>query len=324
MRDRLLRAAGAATVVVLPAMLPGYSLYVLTLGMIWAVAAIGLNLLTGFTGQISIGHAGFMGIGAYTSALLALKGGWPFWAALPAAALVTAAVGWLLGFPALRLSGPYLAIATLGFGTAVSQVLLKWETLTGGYMGLRPPRPSLGPWTLTSDAALYYLAAGVLTAMTLAAVYLVRSPVGRAFVAVRDSEPAAQACGIDLARTKTLAFAVSAFYAGTAGSLYAHVVGFISPADFSLVMSIFLVSTIVIGGLASIPGSVVGALVLTVGFQLLSGVRDLRTVIYGLALVVMSIFVPGGLWRVVPSWRRATPRVVRILSPVAEKDHATP
>ncbi len=322
MRDRVLQAAVAAVVALLPAIVPGYYLYVLTLGMIWAVAAVGLNVLTGFTGQISIGHAGFVGIGAYTSALLALKVGWPFWMTLPAAGFLTAATGWLLGVPALRLSGPYLAIATLGFGTAVSQVLLKWERLTGGYMGLKPPRPSLGSWTLAGDTALYYLTAGVLASMTLAATNLVRSPVGRAFVAVRDSEAAAQASGIDPARTKTLAFAVSAFYAGIAGALYAHMVGYVSPSDFNLLISIFLMSAIVIGGLASIPGSVAGAVVLTVGFQLLSGVRDLRTVVYGLALVLTVIFIPGGLWRATARWRAAGRQRIMVRPSVVEKDHA--
>lgn len=290
----------------LPLVVPGYFLYILTLGAIWAVAAVGLNLLTGYAGQISIGHAGFMGIGAYASALLTLKQGWSFWMAGPVAALAAGAVGWVLGVPALRLSGPYLAIATLGFGTAVSQILVKWEPITGGYMGLKPPRPAFGPWTLAGDVPLYYLTVTILVVTTAFAVNLVRSPVGRAFVALRDSEAAAQASGINLARYKTLAFAISALYAGAAGSLYAHVVGFISPFDFNLFVSIFLLSVIVIGGLASVPGSIVGALALTVGLQVLSSVRDLRQVVYGLALVLMVIFLPGGLWRMAGglSWRR--------------------
>ncbi|MDR7426524.1 MAG: branched-chain amino acid ABC transporter permease [Armatimonadota bacterium] len=305
-----LAAATAAAVVTAPVLIPGYFLYILTLGTIWAIATIGLNLLTGYAGQISIGHAGFMGIGAYLSAILVIRLGWPFWLALPAAALAAGCVGWLLGVPALRLSGPYLAIATLGFGTAVSQILVKWEPVTGGYMGIKPPPPSFGPWTLTGDAALYYLAVAVLVGMAMLAANLLRGPVGRAFVALRDSEPAAQASGISLSRYKTLAFAISAFYAGIAGSLYGHVVGFISPFDFNLSISIFLLSVIVIGGLASIPGSIVGALVLTVGFQALGAVRDLRQVVYGLALVLMVIFLPGGLWRVpgsLPGLRRLIP-----------------
>lgn len=304
--SRLALPPGVA--LVLPAFLPGYHLYILSLAGVWAVAAIGLNLLTGYTGQISIGHAGFVGIGAYVSALLTLKAGFPFWLALPLAGLVSAVLGLGLGLPALRLSGPYLAIATLGFGAAVAQIFLKWEPVTSGYMGLKPPRPSLGPWVLESEAALYYLVFGTLAGMTWMAHNLVGSPFGRAWMALRDSELAAQAAGISLARYKTLAFAVSAFYAGVAGSLYAHLVGFISPFDFNLTISIFLVSVIVIGGLASIPGSIVGALFLTIVFQLLSGMRDMRSVFYGLALILSAVFLPGGLWR---TWPMLTQYAVR-------------
>lgn len=181
----------AVVALILPAFLPGYHLYILSLAGVWAVAAIGLNLLTGYTGQISIGHAGFVGIGAYISALLTVKAGLPFWLALPVAGLVSAVIGLGLGLPALRLSGPYLAIATLGFGAAVAQVFLKWEPVTGGYMGLKPPRPSLGPWTLQGEAALYYLVLGTLVVMTWMAFNLLCSPFGRAWIALRDSEPAA-------------------------------------------------------------------------------------------------------------------------------------
>lgn len=294
----------ALVALLLPVFLPGYHLYVLSLAGVWAMAAIGLNLLTGYTGQISIGHAGFVGIGAYVSALLTLKAGLPFWLALPGAGLVSAVIGLGLGLPALRLSGPYLAIATLGFGAAVAQVFLKWESVTGGYMGLKPPQPSLGPWTLQSEAALYYLVLGTLALMTWMALNLLRSSYGRAWIALRESELAAQVVGISLARYKTLAFAVSAFYAGVAGSLYAHLVGFISPFDFNLTISIFLVSAIVIGGLASVPGSILGALFLTVIFQLTSGLRDMRSVIYGLALILAAVFLPGGLWRAWPVLKR--------------------
>lgn len=312
---------------VLPTLLPEYYLYILSLAGVWAVAAIGLNLLTGYAGQISIGHAGFVGIGAYVSALLTLKAGSPFWLALPAAGLVSAVIGLGLGLPALRLSGPYLAIATLGFGAAMAQIFLKLEPVTGGYMGLKPPRPALGPWTLQSGMDLYYLVFGTLAVMTWMAFNLVNGPFGRAWIAQRDSEPAAQAVGVSLARYKTLAFAVSAFYAGVAGSLYAHLVGFISPFDFNLTISIFLVSIIVIGGLASIPGSIVGALFLTVVFQLLSRMQDMRSVLYGLALILTAVFLPGGLWRAgaalwqhVPWGVRQAPRFTFDAGTSEEKD----
>lgn len=300
-------------------LLPNYYLYLLSLAGVWAIAALGLNLLTGYAGQISIGHAGFVAIGAYTSALLALKAGFPFWAALPVAGVVSAIVGLALGVPALRLSGPYLAIATLGFVVAVEQVSDKWSAVTGGFQGLKVPRPAFGPLEIADDRGLYALTLILVAAMTWLAINLVRSPVGRAFIALRDSEPAAQATGVSPTRFKVLAFAVSAFYGGVAGSLYAHLVGFISPPDFNLAVSIFLVSVIVVGGLASIPGTLVGAVFLTLFFQRLSGLRDLRSVIYGLGLILVVIFLPGGLWRN-PLIANCLSHIVQRVPPVASGD----
>ncbi|MDR7400432.1 MAG: branched-chain amino acid ABC transporter permease [Armatimonadota bacterium] len=285
-------AAFAATA---PWWLPGYGLYVLTLALVYGVAAVGLNLLTGYGGQVSIGHAGFMAIGAYASALAALRLGWPPWAGMLAGSALGGLAGLLLGLPAVRLHGPYLAVATLGFGTFVSQLVVKWEALTGGYMGLKPPRLTLG--MLPEDTELYYVAGVVLVGVMCAASALVRGAFGRALLAVRDSELAAEATGVYVAGTKVQAFSLSAALAGLAGALQAHVVGYISPGDFTLLTSIFLVSAVVVGGLASISGSVVGAVLLTVGFQALSGVRDLRTVLYGLLLVAAVVFFPGGLVR---------------------------
>lgn len=288
--------AGFAVLAVLPWFLGPYPTYILALAGVYTVAAIGLNLLTGYAGQMSLGHAGFIAIGAYTSALLTIKLGWSFWLALPAAGVLTGVLGLVLVIPALRLSGLYLAIATLGFGAAVPQLLVKWDALSGGYNGLKPPRPELFGWTLETDWALYYLVMVVTIIMTWLALNLIKSRTGRALVAVRDSEIAAQAMGISMVRYKSIAFVVSSFYAGVAGSLYAHLVGFISPNDFSLVMSINLLSVIVIGGLASIPGSILGALFLVLLPQLLSGVKNLSSAVYGLALIAVVIFLPGGLW----------------------------
>ncbi len=298
-------------------LLPNYYLYLLSLAGVWAIAALGLNLLTGYAGQISIGHAGFVAIGAYTSALLMLRAGCPFWLALPVAGAVSASLGLALGLPALRLSGPYLAIATLGFVVAVEQVFDKWGAVTGGFQGLKAPRPAFGPLVVADDRGLYALTLILVAVMTGLAVNLVQSPIGRAWVALRDSEPAAQAVGVSLTRFKVLAFAVSAFYGGVAGSLYAHLVGFISPPDFNLAVSIFLVSVIVVGGLASIPGTLAGAAFLTLFFQRMSGLRDLRSVIYGLGLILVVIFLPGGLARIscnADGILRTAQRVSRIVS----------
>lgn len=284
--------------------LPSYYLYLLALAGVWAIAALGLNLLTGYAGQVSIGHAGFMAIGAYAATLLQLKAGLPFVLAVPAAGLLSAGVGLLLGLPALRLTGPYLAIATLGFVVAVEQVFDKWSSLTGGFQGLKVPRPMIGPLVIADDRGLYLLVMAAVAVMTWVAFNLVHSPLGRAFQAVRDNEPAAQAAGISLTRFKVLAFAVSAFYGGMAGGLYGHLVGFISPPDFGLTVSIFLVSVIVVGGLASVPGTLVGALVLTLFFQRLGGLRDLRSILYGLGLILVVVFAPGGLGRLFARLRR--------------------
>lgn len=288
---------GVGTLVALAFILPSYYLYLLALAGVWTIAALGLNLLTGYAGQVSIGHAGFMAIGAYAAALLQLRAGLPFVLAVPAAGLLSAGVGLLLGLPALRLTGPYLAIATLGFVVAVEQVFDKWSGLTGGFQGLKVPRPAIGSLVIADDRGLYLLVMAAVAVMTWVALNLVHSPLGRAFQAVRDNEPAAQAAGISLTRFKVLAFAVSAFYGGIAGALYGYLVGFISPPDFGLTVSIFLVSVIVVGGLASVPGTLVGALVLTLFFQRLSGLRDLRSILYGLGLILVVVFAPGGLGR---------------------------
>ncbi len=272
-----------------------YLIFRACLAAVYVIAAIGLNILVGYTGQISLGHAGFLAIGAYTSALLELKAGAPFWAALPAGGLAAAAFGFLVGLPALRMSGPYLAIATLGFGVAVQQVLVKWEALSGGSLGVHPPRPRLAGWVFDSEVRLYYLIVPVAVVLTVLAVNIVRSRVGRAFVAIRDSDIAAEAMGVNLLLYKTLAFAVSAFYAGIAGGLLAALVGFISPESFNVIESVNYFTMIVVGGLGSILGAVLGALLISVLQHLLSGVKSLPQVIYGLILVLVVIAEPLGL-----------------------------
>jgi len=224
-----------------------------------------------------------------------LKLQFPFLLAFPVAGLIAGLFGLLVGFPALRLTGPYLAIATLGFGIAVAQVLVKWDSLSGGSIGIHPPKPSFGPFILSGETHLYYLAVVMMLLMTIGAANLMRSKIGRAFIAVRDSDIAATAMGVNLTLYKTLAFAVSAFYAGIGGSLFAHLVGFISPESFNLLVSIQFLSMIVIGGLASILGSILGAILLTALPYFLSGIKDLPMVIYGACLILVVMFEPHGL-----------------------------
>src|SRR3990170_1367252 len=254
-------AAALIGLAVFPWVAPGNLVFTAILVSVNAIVALGLNLLTGYTGQISLGHAGFVAIGAYTSGLLMSKLGVTWWLAWPAAGLVAAAFGFLVGLPALRLTGPYLVIATLGFGIAVHQVLTNWEALSGGRMGLAIPQVTFGPAGWTAEQRLYYLAVGSAVLLTWVAFNLTRSHVGRAFVAIRDSDIAAEVVGVNLTRYKTLAFAV-----------------------------------IVIGGLASIPGALIGAVVLTVLPQQLTLLREWVPLIFGSAIILMMVVEPKGLY----------------------------
>ncbi len=313
-RESVLYGLGLSAVFFLPALLGlipgvplGYVLYLVSLGLIYAVVALGLNLLFGYAGQFSLGHAGFFAIGAYTSAILTARAGIPFIVALPTAGFLTAAIGFLLGLPALRLSGLYLAIATLGFGLAIPQLVLWQGGLTGGAMGLHSlPLAAipLGPFpaiVFRTDQEYYYLALGVLILLTIFARNVVNSDTGRAFISIRDSEVVARAMGIDLVRYKTTAFALSAFYAGIGGSLYAHLLHGISPEDFTIFLSIDFVTMIVLGGLGSVSGALLGAFLLTLlqnSLTRLPIVRDfqnLYVVVLGVLLILTVSFFPRGL-----------------------------
>jgi len=288
---------------VAPQFLSSYMVYLMCLLAIYSIVAIGLNILMGYAGQISVGHTGFFAIGAYTSAIAMLQLSLPFWVALPLAGLVSAAVGFLLGVPALRLSGFYLAVATLGFGIAVPLIILNSESISGGHQGLTPPRPSAFGFQFSSDLSYFYVVFGVLLLLLAVACLLLSTKAGRAWVALRDSETAAQAMGINLAYYKTLAFAVSGFYTGIAGSLDGHLITSIHPEGYTFTQSIQFLTFIVVGGMASIPGSIMGAVFLTVVQQLLSfgfpglesRFKDLPAIMYGLLLILCVMFLPGGL-----------------------------
>src|SRR5439155_1441613 len=268
--------------------------------------AIGLGIMIGHTGQISLGHAGFFAIGAYASALLTLRLGLPLVVAVLVAGSVSAAIGFLLGLPALRLSGPYLAVATLGFGLAIPQLVVWQGYWTGGASGLHGlPLASLplGAFTIVfrTDQDYYYLAAAVLIVLTIFARNVVTSHTGRAFVAIRDSEIAARAMGVDLVRYKTTAFALSALYAGIAGALYAHLLHGISPEDFTVLLSVDFLTMIVLGGLGSIGGALSGALLLTflqnalTRLPVVHDFKNLYIVVLGVILILTIAFFPQGL-----------------------------
>ena len=307
-----------AFLAVFPFIFKNYYVYVANYMAINIIVAIGLNLLVGFTGQISLGHAGFFAIGAYGTVVLMAKAHLPFMVALPIAAFISAAFGFLLGLPALRLEGPYLSIATLGFGFTITQVIGRIESF-GGRQGLHTPDLTIGPWHLNSDRDFYFLLIPITVLLALAARNLVKTKIGRAFIAIRDADIAAEAMGVNLVLYKTLAFAVSAFYTGIAGGLYAFVLRFIEPEMFTLLMSIIFLAMVVVGGLGSIFGAIAGAGLLSwldlelrnilsipyVGQWLealsktyfsITGVSNIQYILFGLIMVLIMLFEPLGVY----------------------------
>ena len=289
-----------------PWVVPEYWLAQLTFVLIYAIVGLGLMLLAGFTGQFSIGHAAFLGTGAYTQGVLANMGV-PFPLALLAAAGLSAAVGVVVALPALRVKGIYLGIATLSFGFIVEEVFARWESVTGGNAGLHVKAPQLLGIGLGSSEAFYFVCLLVTVLSTLGILNLLRSTTGRAFVAIRDSEISAQSMGINLARYKTLSFAISAALAGLGGALYAHKLSFISPDQFNIIQSIDLLLLVVIGGLGSVHGAFLGAIFLISMPQLISLSKGwlpdvigqapgLQGLVYGVVLIAFVMFEPLGLY----------------------------
>ena len=278
----------------------------MTLTAIYAIVALGMNLLTGYAGQISMGHAAFFAIGAYTSAFLTSIGV-SFWLALPAGAVLAALVGIVIGMPALRMKGLYLAIATMGFGFIMEQVIHSWVYVTHGVNGRQLVRPHLGSINFSADTHYFYLVLFVLIIMLLLMKNILRTPTGRALCAVRDSEVAAESMGVNLAVYKTAAFAISAFYAGIAGSLFAHHMLFIGPENFDVTVSINFLIMIIIGGMGSVHGSIFGAIFVTLLPELIAIGKDwlppaigqqagLQGTVYGVLLVLFVLFEPLGLY----------------------------
>ncbi len=301
-------AAFAAVVLALPLVVSDtYLLKVLTYVGINVIIVAGLALLFGYAGQVSLGHAAFFGLGAYTSAVLSVRLGWPWPASFGAAIVVSAAGGLALAVPALRLKGHYLAMATLAFGQIMHVFFIEAKGLTGGIDGLTSiPPSSLGSFQFQTAQSNYLLVwVFALVALLLAANMVAMRP-GRALRALHASEAGAQACGIDAVRVKVQVFVISAALAGLAGALYAHFVGFISPSSFTLTFSILLVAMVVLGGMGSLAGAVFGAVVLTlipyldaIIPNMSSGavaiLQDWNADIYGAILILVMLFMPGGL-----------------------------
>ncbi len=260
---------------------------------LYAIGVVGQNLLMGYAGQVSFGQAGFLAVGAYAFGHLRMIGA-PFAVALLAAGAAAGAVGWVVGFPSLRLKGPYLAIATLGFGTAVYQIFANVPALSGGRAGLAlPPLVPMGG--LSRDVYVYCLFFAIFLAFTAVAYNLVSSFVGRAFVAIRDSDIAAEAMGVNLARYKLLAFGISSFYTGVHGALLAQYLGHLEPQTFNVQETITFFVAVIVGGLASIEGSVLGAAFAILVPALFSDFRWAVPVLFGASILAVLIFEPLGL-----------------------------
>jgi branched-chain amino acid transport system permease protein len=305
MRTPLLRwAAGGAAALLLPlAYSNAYVLDVLTTALVYAILALGLNLIVGLTGLLHLGYAAFFAIGAYTYGLLSVHAGWPFWVGWIPAAALSAAAGAALGAPALRVRGDYLAIVTLGFGEIVRIAFTNLERWTGGpngLLGIGHPQvwlPGRGAVDFgVSSAPYYYLACAAAAAVALVCLRLSRSRLGRAWMAIRDDELAAACMGVPVLRLKLLAQACGGAIAGVAGAIFAAKQGTVTPDSFDFILSVMVLAMVVLGGLGSIRGALVGALLLGTLPELLRGFDQYRMLIFGLSMVLIMRFRPQGLF----------------------------
>jgi len=315
---------GVALLLVLACALPffiaNYRVFQMTLVLAYSIALLGLNMLTGYNGQISLGHGAFYAIGAYTAAILMDKAGLPYWATIPVAGAVCFVVGFLFGLPALRLEGLYLALATFALGVAMPQIL-KHKTIeawTGGVQGIVIVKPDAPAWTgISQDQWLYFFTLAWVVLLFVLGWNLLRGRIGRAMVAIRDQPIAAQAMGVNTAMVKSLTFGVSALYTGIAGALGAIAIQFVAPDSFNIFLSITLLTGVVIGGLASISGAFFGALFI----QFVPNVADEISkaapwAIYGVVLIAFMYVMPtgvAGFFRFARTWlaRRRVAQVPR-------------
>ena len=315
--------------VVAPLSLHEYYLSIINLVLIAVVGALGLNILVGYTGQISIGHAAFMSVGAYTAANLAVKAHLPFWITLPAGGLMAALIGAIVGIPSLRIKGLYLAIATLA-----GQLIIEWTInhvpwISGGAQAsIQVPRPSLLGYELRTQGQLYFFLLFFTVVAIVATLNLVRSRIGRAFVAIRDQDIAAEIIGIDIFRYKLLSFAISSFYAGVCGVLYTYYLGIANYEQFQIVVSIDYLAMIIIGGLGSVLGSILGATFVTFlpivirwtmesfgglffsPSELPGTISSLRLIVFGALIILFLVMEPEGLnrlWRNIRNYFRVWP-----------------
>jgi branched-chain amino acid transport system permease protein len=289
--------AAVAALLFLPVLVTNrYYLHVINLAGIYTLIAIGLNLLSGYTGQVSMGQAGFFALGTYVAGLLAINLHAPFWVGAIAALVVSAACGAIIAIPAMRLSGPYLVLATVGFGEIIRLVLLNWTPVTRGAAGLTGiPLPKFFAWQCSSEPQFYYLIFSVVLLGTYIAYRLAHSKVGRTFAAIREDELAAEAMGVRVNRYKSAAFILSAVYAGMAGVLYGAFSGVASPDNFTFDDSVTFLCMSVIGGTRTIAGALVGSFMLTGLSEVLRVLQAYRLILYGGILIFTVIYMPQGL-----------------------------
>lgn len=300
----------AAVIALLPFFLPNAYAYDIAIHTgLNAIVCVGLNLLIGYAGQISLGHAAFLGLGAYASGILTMRYGWPPLAALVAGAALVAVLAYVLARPVLRLKGHYLAMATLGVGIIIAIVLNTESWLTGGSDGLMVTEDfGIAGWTLQGERAWYWMVGGVLLVAVALSLNLIDSPVGRALRALHGTEIGAQVVGIDTARYKVMVFVLSAVMASVAGSLFVHYAGMVTPGKAGFMKSIELVTMVVFGGMASTFGAVIGAAALTTLPQVLTAFEDYESIVLGGIMMGTMIFMPRGLLvtlaGILRSWRR--------------------
>ncbi len=302
-----LLGAGA---LVFPFLAGDYLLYLANLMGVLAIAALGLNILTGFTGQISLGHAAFMGLGAYATAILAARLGLPFWIAIPAGGVASLLAGMVVGVPSLRIKGLYLAIATVAAQVIFEWIFTNWNAVTGGIRGINVPPARILGFALDTDLRIYFLIQSLAALHAWAAANLFRTRVGRAFVAVRDRDISAELMGVNLFRTKILSFMISSYYAGIAGGLWVFFTKVVTPENFPLSLSIQFLAMVIVGGLGSIKGTLLGTVFVTLVPELLragteatrsvmpdamSYLAPMKDVLFGAMIVAFLIFEPHGL-----------------------------
>ena len=277
--------------------LSDYQIYLLTLTLLWSILALSMGLLLGYAGEINFGQAAFVGISAYVSTLLRLKLGWSFWAAAPVALACVVLCAALVGSITMRLRGPFFVLVMLAFGEIVRLILANWQDMTGGPIGLRQIQPPEAVLGLSFDTKLsfFYLVLLVLALSTLALIALVRSRTGRMFVAMREDETLAEFVGVGLSRHKLIALCISAFIAGLGGLLMGPFLTVLAPNQFSIFASVDMVVMVIVGGIGTLAGPLLGAIFLIYVPELLSFAREMRPIMMGVLLIVVTLFLPGGL-----------------------------